>query len=58
MTKDYIYLGYRFFYSRHYHKWIVEGEEQYFYCESKQDAIDTIVMLDEEKDIKENFFED
>ena len=48
MTKNYNYLGYRYFYSRQYHKWIVEGECGYYYCDSKEGAIELIMEFDEE----------
>lgn len=58
MTKTYTYLGYRYFYSRQYRKWIVEGSDKYYYCDSKEDAITMIILLIDEEENAESFFED
>lgn len=58
MTKNYTYLGYRYFYSRQYHKWIVEGSDQYYYCDNKDDVFALITLLNDEDEAIECFFED
>ena len=43
--KDYYYKNYRYYYCRHYRKWLIDTGYEYIYCDSKQDAIDYIDFL-------------
>ena len=50
MTKNYYHKGIKYYYCRHYKRWIVELEDGFHYEETKQDAIDIIdASIKEEK---------
>jgi len=44
-TKDYYYKGYRYYYCRHYKKWLIDNGYELIYCDTKQDAIEYIDLL-------------
>lgn len=46
-TKDYYYKGYRYYYCRHYKKWLIEESQggNLIYCDTKQGAIKYIDYL-------------
>lgn len=45
MTKTYEYKGFRYFYCRHYRKWIVDTNYDYIYLDNKNDVIEYIDLL-------------
>ena len=47
-TKDYYYKGYKYYYCRHYKKWLIETDEEFIYCDTKQGAIHYIDFLTKE----------
>lgn len=44
-TKDYYYKNYRYYYCRHYKKWLIDNGYELIYCDTKQDAIEYIDFL-------------
>ena len=48
MTKDYYYKGYRYYYCRHYKKWLIDNDTELIYCDTKKDAIEYIDFLTKE----------
>ena len=46
MLKDYYYYkNYRYYYCRHYKKWLIDVGNEFIYCNNKKEALDYIEEL-------------
>ena len=52
MTKNYYYKGIKYYYCRHYRRWIVELEDGFYYEATKKDAEEIIDLFIKDKEDK------